>query len=166
MNYLAYYSVDVVNGPGTRSTLFVSGCSHKCSGCHNARSWNPANGELFSEQMEDQIIDDLASPLIPKQGLSLSGGDPLFPGNLQAIGRLVKRVKSVLPTKDIWCWTGYDYQNLSREQLVVVRYIDVLVDGKYEHSKADPSLVWRGSSNQRIIPLSKQAECALAGLNS
>ena len=159
MNYHAYYSVDVVNGPGTRCTLFVSGCEHKCHGCHNASTWNPAKGDLFTERLEDQILEDLGSTLIPKQGLSLSGGDPLFPSNLQAIGRLVKRVKTELPLKDIWCWTGYERQQLSQEQRAVVSWVDVLIDGKYEHAKASASLEWRGSSNQRIIPVSAWREC-------
>jgi anaerobic ribonucleoside-triphosphate reductase activating protein len=160
VNYQAYYSVDVVNGPGTRSTLFVSGCIHKCRGCHNAATWNPESGPRFTLECEDQILADLACPIIPKQGLSLSGGDPLLPENLADIGRLVQRVKRELPNKDIWCWTGYERSQLTREQLGVVRFIDVLIDGKFEHEQASASLVWRGSTNQRIVPVTAWLDCA------
>ena len=153
MNYLQYYPVDVVNGEGTRCTLFVSGCEHFCKGCHNSTSWDAANGHPFDQAMEDQIIADLSDQRIHRDGLSLSGGDPLFPPNLPGILALVKRVKEALPEKDIWLWSGYTLETLTRDQQEVMKYIDVLIDGKFELEKRDLSLPWRGSSNQRVIPL-------------
>lgn len=153
MNYLAYYPIDMINGPGTRSTLFVSGCEHKCKECYNAVSWNKNNGKPFSQEMEDKIINDLKDTNILRQGLSISGGDPLFYPNLESILKLIKRVKLECPDKDIWMWTGYKVEDLTKEQKEIVNYIDVLIDGKFEIEKADKTLKWRGSSNQRIISI-------------
>ncbi|HEF8771742.1 anaerobic ribonucleoside-triphosphate reductase-activating protein [Providencia manganoxydans] len=150
MNYHQYYPVDVVNGPGTRCTLFVSGCIHQCKGCYNQSTWRIDSGLPFTQVMEDQIIQDLQDPRIRRQGLSISGGDPLHPANLPAILKLVQRVKTVCPDKDIWLWTGYLFADLTLEQQKVVSFINVLVDGKFVQELHDPALLWRGSSNQVI----------------
>lgn len=150
MNYHQYYPVDVVNGPGTRCTLFVSGCVHQCRGCYNQSTWRVDSGIPFTQEMEDQIIQDLQDTRIRRQGLSLSGGDPLHPANLPAILALVKRVKAVCPDKDIWMWTGYKLDELTLEQQKVVSLINTLIDGKFEQERYDPTLLWRGSSNQVI----------------
>ncbi|MGL5421078.1 MAG: anaerobic ribonucleoside-triphosphate reductase-activating protein [Plesiomonas shigelloides] len=150
MNYHQYYPVDVVNGPGTRCTLFVSGCEHQCRGCYNQSTWRTDSGHPFTQAMEDQIIADLNDLRIRRRGLSLSGGDPLHPANVSAILALVKRVKEECPGKDIWLWTGYTLAELTPEQQAVIPYIDALVDGKFVQEQADPGLVWRGSANQII----------------
>ncbi|EKT65293.1 anaerobic ribonucleoside-triphosphate reductase-activating protein [Providencia alcalifaciens] len=150
MNYHQYYPVDVVNGPGTRCTLFVAGCIHQCRGCYNQSTWRVDSGIPFTQKMEDQIIQDLQDTRIRRQGLSLSGGDPLHPANLPAILRLVKRVKAVCPDKDIWMWTGYKLDELTLEQQKVVSFVNTLIDGKFEQELYDPALLWRGSSNQVI----------------
>lgn len=153
MNYHQYYPVDVVNGPGTRCTLFVSGCIHQCRGCYNKSTWSLTSGKPFTQEVEDQIIADLQDDRIKRQGLSLSGGDPLHPQNLSAILKLVKRVKTECPEKDIWVWTGYLLANLTPEQQEVVNFINVLIDGKFVQELYDPALLWRGSSNQVIHKL-------------
>ncbi len=150
MNYHQYYPVDVVNGPGTRCTLFVSGCVHQCRGCYNQSTWRVDSGVPFTQEMEDQIIQDLQDTRIRRQGLSLSGGDPLHPANLPAILKLVKRVKTVCPDKDIWVWTGYKLNELTLEQQKVVSFVNTLIDGKFEQHLHDPRLIWRGSANQVI----------------
>ncbi|MGY5449400.1 anaerobic ribonucleoside-triphosphate reductase-activating protein [Agarivorans sp. MS3-6] len=150
MNYLSYHSVDVVNGQGTRCTLFVAGCEHQCRGCYNQKSWSCNSGHLYTEQLEQQIIDDLNDPRIRRKGLSLSGGDPLHPNNVAAVHRLVQRVKTECVGKDIWLWTGYLLADLTAKQQAVVKLVDTLIDGKYEQALADPKLQWRGSSNQVI----------------
>lgn len=150
MNYHQYFPIDVVNGPGTRVTLFVSGCEHQCRGCYNQSTWDVRSGHLFDSVMVDRIIADLSDQRIVRRGLSLSGGDPLLPANLDTILALVKRVKSECPSKDIWLWTGYVFDELSDKQRAVLAYIDVLVDGKFEQNLADPALMFRGSSNQII----------------
>ncbi len=153
MNYHQYYPVDVVNGPGTRCTLFVAGCVHQCRGCYNKSTWSLTSGKPFTQEVEDQIIADLQDTRIKRQGLSLSGGDPLHPQNLSAILKLVKRVKTQCPEKDIWVWTGYLLADLTPEQQEVVSYINVLIDGKFVQELYDHALLWRGSSNQVIHKL-------------
>ncbi|OVZ79269.1 anaerobic ribonucleotide reductase-activating protein [Yersinia kristensenii] len=150
MNYHQYYPVDVINGPGTRCTLFVSGCVHECVGCYNKSTWRLNSGKPFTQEMEDKIIADLNDSRICRQGLSLSGGDPLHPQNLSAILQLVKRVRQECDGKDIWLWTGYILAELTTEQQQVVDLINVLVDGKFVQDLKDPSLIWRGSGNQVI----------------
>lgn len=150
MHYSKYYPLDVLNGEGTRCTLFVSGCIHQCKGCYNQSTWSPDAGELFTPELADQIIADLNDPRIKKQGLTLSGGDPLHPANLSQILSLVKRIKTECQNKDIWLWTGYLLNELTAKQQEIVDYADVLIDGKFEQDLADPKLKWRGSSNQRI----------------
>ncbi|WP_281648706.1 anaerobic ribonucleoside-triphosphate reductase-activating protein [Parendozoicomonas sp. Alg238-R29] len=151
MNYHNYYPLDVVNGEGTRCVLFVSGCEHKCVGCHNASTIKPDSGYPYTEELEQKILKDLGDSRIHRDGLSLSGGDPLYPGNLEDIGRLVRRAKEMYPEKDIWMWTGYEVQDLNEEQKAVVEYVDVLIDGPYVQEKRSLNLPWRGSSNQRIL---------------
>ncbi|MFZ7186944.1 anaerobic ribonucleoside-triphosphate reductase-activating protein [Avibacterium avium] len=150
MNYLQYYPIDIVNGEGTRCTLFVSGCEHACKGCYNQKSWSFSAGVPFDKAMEDQIIRDLQDQRIKRQGLSLSGGDPLHPRNVPTLLALVKRVKRECPDKDIWLWTGYKLAELNDLQRQMLPYIDVLIDGKFIKEQADPSLIWRGSANQMI----------------
>lgn len=150
MNYHRYYSVDVVNGTGTRCTLFVAGCEHQCRGCYNKSTWSLNSGLAFTQELEDRIIQDLQDAQIQRQGLSLSGGDPLHPQNVPTILKLVKRVKNECDNKDIWLWTGYKLTELTLAQQAVLPYIDVLIDGKFIQELADPKLLWRGSSNQII----------------
>lgn len=153
MNIHQYYPIDVVNGPGTRCTLFVSGCVHQCPGCYNKSTWRLNSGVLFTQEMENQIITDLNDTKIPRQGLTLSGGDPLHPQNVPEVLKLVKRVNAECEGKDIWMWTGYLLSELTPEQQDVVDLINVLIDGKFVQALADPALVWRGSSNQVVHKL-------------
>ncbi|SHO58740.1 anaerobic ribonucleoside-triphosphate reductase-activating protein [Vibrio quintilis] len=150
MNYHKYHQVDVVNGEGTRCTLFVSGCEHQCKGCYNQSTWRVDSGHLFTHELEDQIIADLKDTRIKRRGLSLSGGDPLHPANVDTILKLVMRVRRECPDKDIWMWTGYKLEDLNPIQTEIVGLIDVLIDGKFEQDLYDANLIWRGSSNQII----------------
>ncbi|ENE2354768.1 anaerobic ribonucleoside-triphosphate reductase-activating protein [Serratia marcescens] len=150
MNYHQYYPIDVVNGPGTRCTLFVAGCVHQCPGCYNKSTWRLNSGQPFTPALEDRIIADLNDTRVPRQGLSLSGGDPLHPANVPSILKLVKRVCAECPGKDIWLWTGYRLAELDAQQMQVVDRINVLIDGKFVQDLKDPALIWRGSSNQVV----------------
>ena len=150
MNIHQYYPVDIVNGPGTRCTLFVAGCEHQCPGCYNKSTWRVNSGVPFSIEMEERLISDLNDTRIARQGLSLSGGDPLHPANVPDVLRLVKRVRRQCAGKDIWLWTGYQLDDLTSAQRQVVAHIDVLIDGKFVQALYDPMLLWRGSSNQVI----------------
>ncbi|MGQ6288977.1 anaerobic ribonucleoside-triphosphate reductase-activating protein [Serratia sp. IR-2025] len=150
MNYHQYYPIDVVNGPGTRCTLFVAGCVHQCPGCYNKSTWRLNSGQPFTPALEDRIIADLNDTRVPRQGLSLSGGDPLHPANVPSILTLVKRVRTECPGKDIWLWTGYRLAELDAQQMQVLDRINVLIDGKFVQDLKDPALIWRGSSNQVV----------------
>lgn len=108
------------------------------------------SGVLFTPEMEDKLIADLNDTRIPRQGLTLSGGDPLHPQNVPDVLKLVQRVKRECKGKDIWVWTGYKLDELTPEQMEVVDLINVLIDGKFIKELADPALLWRGSSNQVV----------------
>ena len=120
MHYHKYYPIDVINGPGTRCTLFVSGCEHQCRGCYNQSTWRPDSGHPFTETLADQIIADLNDTRIKRRGLTLSGGDPLHPANVPDVLALVQRVRNECPGKDIWMWTGYLLADLTPQQQEVV----------------------------------------------
>ena len=157
MNYADIKRVDVVNGEGVRVSVFVSGCNHHCKGCFNQCAWDFNYGNEFTEKEEEEVIDDLNHDYI--SGLTLLGGEPLEPINQEGLLPLVKKVKEKFPDKKIWCYTGFDFEkdvvgkmakesNTTKELL---KYIDVLVDGKFEEDKKDLKLRFRGSSNQRIL---------------
>lgn len=111
MNYHQYYPVDIVNGPGTRCTLFVSGCVHECPGCYNKSTWRVNSGQPFTKAMEDKIIKDLNDTRIKRQGISLSGGDPLHPQNVPDILKLVKRIRAECRVKTSGCGQAINSTN-------------------------------------------------------
>ncbi|GGA63894.1 anaerobic ribonucleoside-triphosphate reductase-activating protein [Neiella marina] len=150
MNYHKYFPVDVLNGPGTRCTLFLSGCEHHCRGCYNQSTWSPTSGHRFDDVLRQRIIDDLNDPEIRRRGLTLTGGDPLHPANVDEVAELVSLVRAHCPGKDIWLWTGYTLAELNPKQLAIVEQVDAFVDGKFEQELADRRLKWRGSSNQVV----------------
>lgn len=152
MNYSNYNSVDVVNGTGTRCSLFVSGCSHACKGCFNQKTWSPDSGIPFTKETEDMILADLKDTRIKRQGISLSGGDPLFHSNIPVLTELCERIKRETEA-DIWLWTGYTFTELPESSERLIELVDVLIDGKFEEDKKDLTLKWRGSSNQNVIYL-------------
>lgn len=154
MNYAKIKPVDVANGEGVRVSLFVSGCSHHCKGCFNAELWNYNAGEFFTTETVQEIIDLCSNSYIT--GLSLLGGEPLDPKNLQQVTILAHVFKKFFPHKTIWCYTGYRWEEV--KQLQIMEYIDVLVDGKFVEDLKDPRLKFRGSSNQRIIDVKKSRE--------
>lgn len=147
MNYAKIKPVDVANGEGVRVSLFVSGCTHHCKGCFNAELWNHDAGEAFSFHTIREILDLCSHDHI--SGLSLLGGEPLDPKNIQRVTDLCYLFKKYFPHKNIWCYTGYKWENI--KHLPILKHIDVVVDGKFVQDLADPRLKFRGSSNQRII---------------
>ena len=151
MNYLDILDCDILDGDGVRVTLFVSGCSHHCKGCQNPKSWDAFNGKEFTQDTVQKILKALDRDYI--DGLTLSGGDPLFMQNRFEITRLCKEVKKAFPNKTIWLYTGYKYEEI--ETLEVLNYVDVLVDGKFKLDLRDVTLAFKGSSNQRIIDVQK-----------
>ena len=154
MKYSEITYPDVNNGEGCRVTLFVSGCSHRCKGCHNPETWNFDFGKDFNDEVKNRLFDIVSKPYI--KGLTLSGGDPL--DSYDDILDLVKEFRNRFgETKDIWVYTGYvidDLLNLNKEE--ILEYIDVLVDGEYIEEQRDVSLAFRGSKNQRIIKMGER----------
>lgn len=149
-----YYSVirpyDIANGPGVRVSIFVSGCRNHCKGCFNPETWSFTYGQEFTSETLQELVKLLDNENI--SGLSILGGDPFEPENIGTVYEICKLVKFLKPAKDIWVWTGYSFEELIRlHDMNVMRYIDVLVDGRFEESLKDLRLKWRGSSNQRVI---------------
>ncbi len=149
MNYLNILDCDIADGEGIRIALFLSGCSHKCKSCHNPESWNCNSGEPFTDKIKEKLIQLLDRPYI--DGLTLTGGDPLFENNREEVTKLCKEIKTIFPNKTIWLYTGYVYEEISN--LDILNYIDVIVDGPFVQELRDITLPFRGSSNQRIIRL-------------
>lgn len=150
MNYSNVKEIDTSNGPGVRVSLFVSGCRLHCKGCFNQCAWDFSYGREYTKETEDKIIKLLSRPYI--RGLSLLGGNPTEPENEPDLIRLCERVRRELPDKDIWMWTGHDYDELKKNGDRLVELCDVVVDGPFVEELKDLSLAWRGSSNQRVIP--------------
>ncbi len=157
MNYAEIKTYDIANGPGVRTTLFVSGCTHRCQNCFNEETWDFHYGYPFTKETEDYLLSTLQPDYI--KGLTLLGGEPLEHSNQQGLLPFVKRVKEIYPKKDIWCYTGYTFEEdvLGRmyknwpETKELLSYIDILVDGEFVQELKQLELRFRGSSNQRII---------------
>ena len=148
----------MLNGDGLRVTCWVSGCNMGCFNCYNPQTWDFNSGIPFTEETTQEILYDLSKPYI--KGLTLSGGHPLDPQNAPEVLKIVKRVKMVFPNKDIWIYSGYEWENIIKDETLreILKYTDVLVDGAYIDELRDISLPFRGSSNQRIIDVPKSLE--------
>ena len=157
MNYVEIKYCDVANGPGVRTSLFVSGCSHHCPGCFNEIAWDFNYGKPFTQDTIDSIIESLKPDYI--QGLTLLGGEPFEYSNQKGLLPLVRQVREVLPQKDIWCFTGFLFdkdiiENMCKkwkETNELLSYIDVLVDGRFVEELKNLNLKFKGSENQRTI---------------
>ncbi|KRM99813.1 anaerobic ribonucleoside-triphosphate reductase activating protein [Loigolactobacillus rennini] len=146
-----YKPFNFVDGEGVRNSLYVSGCQFACPGCYNKIAQNFNYGQPYTQELEDQIIADLAEPYV--QGLTLLGGEPFL--NTQVCLALVRRLRAEFGhTKDVWSWTGYTWDELQQEtpdKLTLLSELDVLVDGRFLLAQKDLTLQFRGSANQRII---------------
>ena len=158
MHYANIKFCDISNGPGVRTSLFVSGCTHHCKNCFNAVTWDFSYGEVFTPQVEDTILQQTAPRYIT--GLSLLGGEPMEPENQPALLNFVRRFKQQFPDKTIWCYSGYTWEQLTGQEPSRCRcactdellaLLDVLVDGEFVQDLYDITLRFRGSSNQRLI---------------
>ena len=165
MYYAEIKNHDIANGPGVRVSLFVSGCTHRCEGCFNEVTWDFHYGSPFDEDAEKKIIANLEPDYIA--GLTLLGGEPLEYANWQALLPFIKKVKKQYPQKDIWCYTGYRFEEDVLEKFCrqwddmseFLSQIDVLVDGEFILDQKDISLQFRGSANQRIILVQESLRC-------
>ena len=166
MNYCMIKKNDIADGPGVRVTLFVSGCTHHCKNCFQPETWNFDYGELFTTEVEDEIIEALKPAWIT--GLTLLGGEPFEPENQEGLIHLLKRVREELPQKTIWGYSGYTYEQITGKEpgkrcftpqaQDMLGLLDVLVDGEFVEELKNITLLFRGSENQRLIDMAKTRE--------
>lgn len=158
MNYHKIEKTSISNGEGIRVVLWVSGCSLHCRGCHNPETWNLNSGKPFDDTAKKELFEALNKPYV--QGITFSGGHPLEDENIETILNLIKEIKERFPTKDIWLYTGYRYEDIINSPFRdmnttlrkrIIEQCKVVVDGKYINELRDITLKWRGSSNQRVI---------------
>ena len=157
MNYAKIRKFDVSNGPGVRTTLFVSGCTNKCEGCFNNELQDFNYGEKWTKDIENDFIRQVMNPNIV--GVNILGGEPMDQIRDEDLSNLLKRIK-VETNKSIWLWSGYLYEDILKcnNKKTILKYVDVLIDGRFELNKRNISLKYRGSSNQRIIDVVKSRE--------
>lgn len=159
MNYIRIDKCDTANGPGLRVVLWVSGCEHNCPFCHNPETHDPNSGTKADKDTVDEILAALSPDYI--SGITLSGGDPLYPMNVKFISALVKAIRRKYgESRNIWCYTGYKFEQLvGRDENTddILKRIDVLVDGRFIKSKFKHDLHWKGSTNQRLIDVKRSS---------
>lgn len=148
MRYNLIRKMDISNGPGVRVSIFMQGCAFHCKNCFNPNTWDFNGGQEFNQGTIDEVLDLCKEGHI--KGLSILGGEPMHPNNIEATTKLAKAFKEKYPDKSIWVWSGFKFDEDLKDK-EVMKYIDVLVDGQYKDELHDFRLKWRGSSNQRVI---------------
>ena len=151
MRYHNITKDDMRNGDGLRVVLWVAGCSHCCKECQNPITWDPNGGLEFDEKAKNEIFSQLDKSYI--SGITFSGGDPLHPANIEGIRELSKEIRCKYPDKTQWLYTGYSWEEISANP--VINELDVVVDGEFKIELKDNTLMWKGSSNQRVIDVKK-----------
>ena len=154
MRYHNITKDDMLNGDGLRVVLWISGCEHKCPGCHNPITWDICDGLEFDEAAKNEIFNELSKDYV--SGITFSGGDPLHTQNRKDTGKLVEEIAEKFPDKTIWMYTGYEWQDV--KDLSFISKVDVLIDGRYVKELRNVKLPWRGSSNQNVIDVKKSLE--------
>lgn len=154
MRYHNITKDDMLNGDGLRVVLWVAGCSHCCRDCQNPVTWDPDGGLLFDETAKQEIFEQLKMPYI--SGITFSGGDPLHAANRLDVRHLMEEIRERYPDKTIWLYTGDSWENIHHYPLM--KYVDVLVDGEFMADLKDARLLWKGSSNQRVIDVQKSLQ--------
>lgn len=152
MRYNLIRKMDISNGPGVRVSIFMQGCQFHCKNCFNPETWDFKGGQEFTDDTINKVLD--LSDKDEIKGLSILGGEPMNPVNIEGTTKLAKAFKEKYPNKNIWMWTGYNFEKDLKDK-EVLKYIDVLVDGTYKDELHSPILKWKGSSNQRVIDLKK-----------
>ena len=152
MKYNKIRKMDISNGPGVRVSIFMQGCEFNCKNCFNKETHDFNAGEQFTDETINKVIELCDNENV--EGLSILGGEPMHPRNIEGTTKLAKVFKEKFPNKNIWAWTGFTYENYLKNK-PVVNYIDVLIDGQYKDELHDPTLKWKGSSNQRVIDMKK-----------
>ena len=149
MKYAQIREMDVTNGNGIGVALFTQGCPYHCKNCFNPETWDFDKGTDWTKETENKIIELLKPEYITR--LTILGGEPLIERNIEPLTALLKRVKVIYPDKQVWLYTGGDFEVLEGLYEEIFQYIDILIDGRYVDDLRDYKLKWRGSSNQRII---------------
>ena len=147
MRYHNITKDDMLNGDGLRVVLWVAGCSHCCKECHNPITWDPDGGLLFDQAAKQEIFEQLEKDYI--SGITFSGGDPLHSANRLDVRNLMEEIKERFPEKTIWLYTGELWEDI--DSMEIMKYVDVVVDGEFKIDLKDTKLLWKGSSNQRVI---------------
>ncbi|MGL4534075.1 MAG: anaerobic ribonucleoside-triphosphate reductase activating protein [Fusobacteriaceae bacterium] len=157
MNYSGVKYSDMINGEGIRVSLFVSGCSHHCKDCFNSVTWDPKFGDIFTEEVENKILNYFEKYKNSLKGLSILGGDPTYHSNVPVLIKFVKRFNERFPEKNIWIWSGYTWEEIIEKDDLksLISLCDVLVEGKFRLENKNLNLKWRGSSNQRVVDIQK-----------
>ena len=145
----------MLNGDGIRVSLWLSGCEHHCNQCQNPQTWDENSGIVFDKKAEEELIDALNKPYV--SGITLTGGDPLYENNLEDVLSLVNKISLLFPEKNIWIYSGYSWNDISKDpkRKEIVSKCDVLIDGEYIDELRDVTLKWRGSKNQNVIDVKK-----------
>ncbi len=142
---------DMLNGDGLRVVLWVAGCTHCCKGCQNPITWDVAGGVLFDEEAKAEIFEQLDKSYI--SGITFSGGDPLHPENRAEVRELAIEIKEKYPDKTLWLYTGFTWEQIA--EYPIMQYLDVVVEGPFILEQRDVKLLWKGSSNQRVVDVKK-----------
>ena len=151
MRYNKIRKMDISNGPGVRVSIFMQGCEFHCKNCFNAETWNFKGGKEFTDETINRVLELSEKDYVA--GLSILGGEPMHPKNIDGTIELAREFKKKFPKKTVWVWSGFLYDDIMERNKEVFDYIDVLVDGPYDENLRDLTLHFRGSSNQRIIDL-------------
>ena len=149
MRYNRIRKMDISNGPGIRVSIFMQGCEFHCKDCFNPETWDFKCGEEFTDETIEKVLDLCNQDHVV--GLTILGGEPMHPVNIEGTTKLAKEFKKRFPKKSLWVWTGFLYEGIKDKE--VFDYIDVLVDGQFKTELFSPKLRWKGSSNQRVIDI-------------
>lgn len=152
MRYNKIRKMDISNGPGVRVSIFMQGCSFNCKNCFNQETHDFNGGKEFTDATIQRVLELCNNENV--EGLSILGGEPMHPNNIEGTTKLAKAFKEKFPNKNIWAWSGFSYDKDLKDK-EVIKYLDVLVDGQYKDELSDPTLKWKGSENQRVIDVQK-----------
>ena len=152
MRYNKIRKMDIADGPGVRVSIFMQGCSFNCKNCFNPETHDFAGGKEFTQNTINKVLELSDNDNI--EGLSILGGEPMHPKNIDGTKELAKAFKEKYPEKNVWVWSGFQFDKDLKDK-EALKYIDVLVDGQYVDELHNPMLKWKGSSNQRVIDVKK-----------
>jgi len=152
MRYNKIRKMDIADGPGVRVSIFFQGCAFHCKNCFNPETWDFKGGKEFTDETIEEVLNLCDKEFI--SGLSLLGGEPMHPTNIEGSTKLARMFKERFPEKNIWTWTGFLFDEYLKDK-EIVKYLDVVVDGQFKDELRNPNLKWKGSANQRVIDVQK-----------